>query len=229
MKFAFASLVCLAAALMPASQAAAIERRDGATQANPEFGINLANRYRLHGGAGLPAPKDIKSVFPECKWRHYNGKWGWMDDYNVQCYLSPSYKEHAYSVAKAFNAKLSTTAGACFDSASPYNYPTGVPKYSIAVPYLFFNNLYDRRCKVRALVKVPKTDEHDEFWVQAWVIDHDGGYWDKTGKENTDGPQDGILIDTNLYGKFFDKAEKDPSFAKTVNVEWFFLDMNTQS
>ncbi|KIS70656.1 uncharacterized protein UMAG_01820 [Mycosarcoma maydis] len=238
MKFEFGALVCVAAALMPAAQAAVditftsgkFNRRDDSTvvkQKNPEFGMNLANQYIIRKGAGLPPAKDVKETYPECKWRHYAGSFGWLDDYNVQCYLSPSYKFHAHSIAKAFKAEPSTKAGACFDTANTDQFPEGVPKYSIGVPYLYMNNLYDRRCKVRAMVKIPKTDEHEEKWVQAWVIDHNLGNWDKDGKENDAYPKDGVLIDTNMYEQFFDKNKKVPDYSKTVPVEWFFLDINT--
>ena len=241
MKFAFGALVCLAAALIPAAQANVGEirfseekvfRRDlpkdmDNPNRNPQFGVVLANQYIKYGGKGLPKPKDVKDTFPECKWRSYKGYWGWMDEHYVQCYLSPSYKNHAYSVAKAFKAAPSLTAGACFDTANTQDYPEA-PKYAIAVPFLYMNNLYDRRCKVRAMVKVPKTDEHHEYWVQAWVIEHDLGYWDETGKEDKSGPKSGILIDTDLYPEFFNKNEKDPEFKGVTKVEWFFLDINTQ-
>lgn len=242
MKFAFGALVCLAAALIPAAQANVGEitfseekfarratRKPDADNpnGNPQFGVALANKYTIHKGEGMPAPKDVKDTFPKCEWKSYNGYWGWMDENHVQCYLSPSYKYHAYSTAKAFKAADSLKAGACFDTAKTQDYPD-VPRYTIGIPFLYMNNLYDRRCKVRAMVKVPKTDEHEEFWVTAWVIDHDLGYWDETGKENVDGPKSGVLIDTELYPKFFNKNEKDPDFKGVTKVEWFFLDINTQ-
>ncbi|CBQ72040.1 conserved hypothetical protein [Sporisorium reilianum SRZ2] len=246
MKFAFGTLVCLAAALIPAAQAAVdisftpgqfVRRADAAApaaaaaaaskQANPEFGLMLANQYLKRGGKGLPAPKDVKTLFPECKWKHYAGKWGWLDDYNVQCYLSPSYKYHAYSTSIAFKAGPSLERGACADTANTDQYPE-VPRYSISVPYLYFNNLYDRRCKVRAMVKIPKTDEHGEYWVQAWVIEHDIGTTTLDGKTPENGPEAGIMVDTNMYPKFFNKADQDRSYGKTIpKVEWFFLDINT--
>ncbi|CDS01936.1 uncharacterized protein SPSC_03076 [Sporisorium scitamineum] len=237
MKFAFGSLVCLAAALIPAAQATVditftpgkFIRRDNAAQTrNPEFGLLLANQYLRRHGEGLPAPKDVKTTYPDCKWKHYAGKWGWLDDYNVQCYLSPSYKYHAYSSSIAFHIDPSLKQGACADTADTDQFPE-VPRYSISVPYLYFNNLYDRRCKVRAMVKLPKTDEHDEAWVQAWVIEHDQGNTGLDGKEVKNGPQDGIMVDTDLYFKFFNKADQDPSWSKVIpEVEWFFLDINTQ-
>ncbi|EST07768.1 hypothetical protein PSEUBRA_002872 [Kalmanozyma brasiliensis GHG001] len=238
MKLAFGAFICLAAALVPAAQAASVgmafQRRDAVVTSqsgstSPEFGLNLANQYLKRNGQGLPAPKDVKSTFPTCQWRHYNGQYAFLDDYNVSCYLSPSYKYHAYSVAKAMNvtASLTPPGGACFDTANPAAYPAGIPRYTMAVPYLYFNNVYDRRCKVRAMIKVPKTDEHAEYWVQAWVVEHDGGYWDNTGKNNPNGPQVGVLIDEGLYPKFFNKNQKDPDFKGVTNVEWFFLDINT--
>ena len=240
MKFAFGTLVCLAAALIPAAQASVditftadkfSRRADASTSAqrNPEFGRLLANEYIKRGGAGLPAPKNIRDVYPDCKWKHYAGQFGWLDENNVQCYLSPSYKYHAYSIAKPFDASKSFKKGACANTADPFAYPSGqLPKYTISVPYLYFNNLYDRRCKVRAMVKVPKTDEHEEFWVQAWVQEHNVGDWDKTGKEDPNAPQEGIMVDTKLYPKFFNKNNKDPDFKGVTPIEWFFLDMNTQ-
>ena len=241
MKFAFGTLVCLAAALLPAAQAniditftpKKFNRRDDAPAQkvrNPEFGVILANQYIKNGGKGLPKPKDIHSVYPKCQWKSYDKLWGWLDENNVQCYLTPSYKYHAYSVAKPFKAADSIKAGACADTADPQDYPSGmVPKYTIGVPYLYFNNLYDRRCKVRAMVKIPKTDEHDEYWVLAWVQDHDGGYWDSNGKDDPKLPQQGILIDTNMWPEFFDSNKKRPDFSGVTPhpVEWFFLDMNT--
>ncbi|TKY87223.1 hypothetical protein EX895_003900 [Sporisorium graminicola] len=239
MKFAFGTLVCLAAALIPAAQASVditftsskFSRRDVAevaqVQPNPEFGILLANVYLKHGGKGLPAPKDVKTTYPDCKWRHYNRTYGWMDENNVQCYLSPSYKYHAYSSSIAFKVGPSLERGACADTPNTDKYPEN-PRYSISVPYLYMNNLYDRRCKVRAMVKVPKTDEHVEYWVQAWVVEHDIGSTNLDGKVVPNGPQEGIMVDTGLYPKFFDKAEQDPSYGKTIpEVEWFFLDINT--
>ena len=89
MKFAFASLLVVAAALLPAAQASMditftadkfARRAEKAAPVaveptrNPEFGIFLNNRYLIHNGEGLPEPKDVKETYPECKWRKY-GQW----------------------------------------------------------------------------------------------------------------------------------------------------------
>lgn len=236
MQFALGALLCVAVALFPATPASAgptfaserLIRRDGdnGPKRNPEFGRLLANEYLIHQGAGMPEPKDIHKAYPECQWRHYAGSWAWLDENNVQCYLSPSYKYHAQSIAKPMNATLSYKAGACADTPNPEGYPDHLPKYTIAVPYLYFNNLYDRRCKVRAMVKIPTTDQGKGGWVQAWVQEHDGGFWDENGVENEQAPQQGILVDTDMYKKFFHKGQVDKGVVPCP-VEWFFLDINT--
>ncbi|CCF53255.1 hypothetical protein NDA11_004342 [Ustilago hordei] len=241
MKFAFASLLVVAAALLPAAQASmditftadkfARRAEEAAPVAvkpprNPEFGIFLNNRYLLHNGEGLPKPKDVKETYPECKWRKY-GQWAWLDENNVQCYLGPSYKYHAYSPAKNFDPVPSIQRGACADTANPQDFPQGIPRYTISVPYLYFNNFYDRRCKVRALVKVPQTDKEKEHWIQAWVVEHNGGNWStKSGDLGPNGPQEGIMLDTKLYPKFLNSGDKDIGVLPN-KVEWFFLDINT--
>ena len=100
MKFAFASLVTVAAALIPAAQASSgisftadkFNRRDTAPAAapaaaaaprNPQFGRILANEYLIHGGKGMPEPKDVATTYPDCKWKHYAGSWAWLDENNV--------------------------------------------------------------------------------------------------------------------------------------------------
>lgn len=245
MKFAFASLLVVSAALLPAAQASMditftadkFDRRaeEAAAPAavavkpprNPEFGIFLNNKYLLHNGEGLPEPKDVKETYPECKWKRYNRQWAWLDENNVQCYLGPSYKYHAYSPAKNFDPVLSIKKGACADTANPQDFPQGVPRYTISVPYLYFNNFYDRRCKVRALVKVPQTDKEKEHWIQAWVVEHNGGNWStESGDLGPTGPQEGIMLDTKLYPKFLNSGDKDIGVLPR-KVEWFFLDINT--
>ncbi|SPO23333.1 uncharacterized protein UTRI_02011 [Ustilago trichophora] len=234
----FGALVCVAAALLPAAlanvditfTAEKFNRRDADDDRNPSFGVFLANEYLKRGGAGLPAPKDVRETNPKCQWKSYDKVWGWIDDYNVQCYLSPSYKYHAYSYAKPFTAWKSIKAGACADTAATKDYPVDhIPKYTIGVPYLYMSNWYDRRCKVRAMVKVPKTDEHDEYWVLAWVQDHARGYWDSKGVDDPKLPQQGILLDTELWLKFFNKGHDPNDLNGVVKAEWFLLDVNTIS
>ncbi|KAJ1028524.1 hypothetical protein NDA16_001690 [Ustilago loliicola] len=257
MKFAFASLVTLAAALLPAAQASMgisftadkLARRDevdvargdvpesldaaaaaapAAKVRNPEFGIPLSSVYLLHNGEGLPKPKDVKETYPECQWRKYGAQQAWLDDNKVQCYLSPSYRWHAFSPAKSFDPVPSLDHGGCADTVDPQDFPHGVPRFTISVPYLYFNNFYDRRCKVRAMVKVPQTDKEKEHWVQAWVVEHNGGNWNtKSGDAGPNAPQQGIMLDIKLYPKFLNSGDKDIGVLPK-EVEWFFLDINTQ-
>ncbi|KAJ1029484.1 hypothetical protein NDA13_002731 [Ustilago tritici] len=241
MKFAFASLLVVASALLPAAQASMditftadkFPRRveeDASLAAKslrkPDFGIVLSNKYLHHNGEGLPKPKDVKKTYPQCKWRRYGTKWAWLDENNVQCYLAPTYKYHAYSPAKNFDPVPSLERGSCADTANPQDFPHGVPQYTISVPYLYFNNLYDRRCKVRALVKVPHTDKKKEHWIQAWVVEHNIGNWGTSGDLGPNGPQEGIMLDTKLFTKFLNSGDKDTGLLPR-KVEWFFLDINT--
>ncbi|ETS63035.1 hypothetical protein PaG_02809 [Moesziomyces aphidis] len=254
MKFAFAALVVAAAALLPAAEAMDISfsadkfarRADTkATDAKdakaapapvaaapkqrvPEFGIDLVNVYTKHNGRGMPVPHDVAYTYNDCMWKQCkeDGKWAWLDKQDVQCYLSPSYKFHAYSAAKNFDPEPSIERGACVDTANPVDFPSGIPEYTISVPYLYFNNLFDRRCKVRALVNVPENGDQPQHWVSAWVIEHNGGNWNTTGDTGVNGPQSGILLDTELYKKFVPKGEALPPVL-SKNVEWFFTDINT--
>lgn len=254
MKFAFAALVVAAAALLPAAEAMDISfsadkfarRADTkATDAKdakaapapvaaapkqrvPEFGIDLVNIYTKHHGRGMPVPHDVAYTYNDCIWKQCkeDGKWAWLDQNDVQCYLSPSYKFHAYSAAKNFDPQPSIDHGACADTANPVDFPSGIPEYTISVPYLYFNNLFDRRCKVRALVNVPENGDEPQHWVSAWVIEHNGGNWNTTGDTGANGPQSGILLDTELYKKFVPKGEALP-LVLSKKVEWFFTDINT--
>ncbi|SNX83050.1 uncharacterized protein MEPE_01756 [Melanopsichium pennsylvanicum] len=230
MKFAFASLVCLAAALLPAAQASldiTISAEKFNRRRNPEFGRLIANDYLIRGGKNLPKAGDVAELYQNCKWKSYGGIQGWLDENNVQCYLSPSYKYHAHSSALPFDPVPSIKQGACIDTKATFEFPDHIPKYTISVPYLYFNNLYDRRCKVRALVKVPGT----ESWVLAWVIEHNGGNWDASGQVIEGGAQHGILVDQNLWDQAFNKEKTtDPKGSTKPHLfEWFFADINTLS
>ncbi|PWZ00449.1 hypothetical protein BCV70DRAFT_199726 [Testicularia cyperi] len=195
-------------------------------EVGPLFGTNIVDQYLKNGGKGVPPSGKIADRYQNCKWRRNTTNDGlsyWGDEFGVQCMLIPSYKYHAFSPAQMFDP----APGACVGEPTRPGYPGNgeFPKYSISVPSLYFQNNYLRQCNVRALVKIPKTKDHEEKWVVAFVTEHDGGNWVAKLGSVEHGAQVGILLSEDLYKEFYNKDTPRPG-TLPCEVEWFFPDLN---